>query len=434
VNPSDRLILVKASAALLALLFAPFDASAQDLNRPDRIPRKRYACGILVVRVKEGSIVDQLRLRPEGSDLFIVEVNDRLVPAVAGTPHQLADCTAIHDALSARGPIRLGLVVRTGGKRVLIELEVPEWDQGLIYQVKKMAGDPATYTFPGASKEIADAFESRHSYSEIERRVEVADFDRLKRDKEAKSRNPELGLKSLESFKAVQRKIRIDSGAASPLGKEEEEYVEARQDLANRYALRASECNAQKMYFEYFLAAMGADAMDGSSSAIAAAKRKLAALDEAVQRKLRVQASVESGVSLKAKRHVESGLAAAFGKMLGDEESTKNLEQARRAAFAAPEMSKADFDQWWNLLGGLDSLSDGEAKIGEPRRFEGRVVKPGPFTVFAAGEKKWVFEDKIGLRFDEGDVFIAVAVPDVVPGGLPEDVRSNTYVRLVVIR
>lgn len=428
---------MKASAALLAILLAPLDASAQEFNRPERIARRRYAAGILVTQVKQGSIVDKLRLRPQGSDLFIVEVNDRLVPAVAATPHQVADCTAIHDALSAKGPIRLGLVLRTGGRRVLIELEVPEWDQGLNYQIKRMGGEPATYTFPGATKEVADTYEIRHSYSEVERRVEVADFDRLKRDKEAKSRNPEIGLKSLDSFKAVQRKLRIDAGG-SPLGKEEEEYVEARQDIANRCALRASERNAQKMYFEYFLASMAADAIDGSSSGVAVVKRKLDALDENVKRRLRVTASVESGVSLKAKRYVDAALAATFGKILGDEESAKNLAPAKRAAFLAPEMSKSDFDQWWNLLGGLDSLPEpAELKEQDIYRFEGKVAKGGAFTRFTSGSgQTWVFEDKLGLKFEEGDVFIAIAVYEgkAVPETLPEDLKAFPFLRLVVIR
>jgi hypothetical protein len=82
----------------------------------------------------------------------------------------------------------------------------------------------------------------------------------------------------------------------------------------------------------------------------------------------------------------------------------------------------------------MDSLADGEPKPGEPRRFEGKVAKPGPFTIFATGDKKWVFEDKIGLKFDEGDVFIAVAVAEAAPEGCPEDLKAIPFVRLVVIR
>jgi hypothetical protein len=445
---------VKTPTALLALLLACLPSSAQELKKAEKILREKYPFA-LPVKVKDGSRIAALRLLPAGHELFVVSVNKRLI-ALAGenespglkTERKVAECTNLHEDLSHKGPIRLGLVMRKsgGGRGTFIELEMSDWDSGLIYAIKPWAHDATKYVMPGVTKEpVAEAFEQEIAYSEEERRVEIADFDRLRRDKEEKRKNPEAGLKSLESFKAAQRKLKIDEGA-EPKGDEEKEYREARIDIANRLSLRASEARARGDWFGYYRFATASAGRDGGMDpgpdgrpSVDAMNRKIAGLAADLKSKVRIQAASEATVALKEKRYLDCAVASKLAGQLGEGDAPQMLATAKKAAFSVAEMTKTEFDGWLGVLVSLPRFP-AEPKNGELYRAEGKVEKAGPFTLVKSGDVSWVFEDTAGLKFDAGDTFTAIGIPENrkakegEPDPRPEELRGYPFVRLVLIR
>jgi hypothetical protein len=449
---------LKGPAALLVFLTPTFAtaASAQEFNRPEKIVPERYVYGLPIVKIKEGSRLAALRLRPQGWDLFIVAVNKRRIPLVTdfdgpdpATQRKAADSTALHEDLAGKGPLQLTLVTKKGGntRGALIYIEFPEWDAGAVYHVKKWHHDLKKWVLPNATTEVGtEQFRYRHFYSELERRAEVADFERLARDKEEKRKNKDLALKSLESFKAGQRKLRMDEGSPAS-GEEEQLYRDARGEVANRMSRAAGECRIQKDWFECFRASILATGMRGSMNSsgrgnplIESMRKELTGLDVQTRGRLRAQAAAEGSAAFKDKRYVDAALAATLSQVLGDPEAASAFMSARRAGFSAAEMSKSDLDGWLSMLGGLNTMpAAGDLKENEVYRVDGKVEKGGPFTLVKSGRdgsQAWVFEDKQGLKFEAGDTFIAVGVYEgkKPPAAQPEELQGLPLIRLVVVR
>ncbi len=442
---------VRAVFLLTLLLHAP--AASQDFKRPEKMPKDRYVYGLPVVKMKEGSRVAALRFQPSGTELFVLAVNKRRVPLVTDfdgpqpeTLRNVADSTAIHEALSGKGAVQLVLLVKRAGapRGLLIEIEFADWDAGLVYHVKKWSHDHSKWVLPNATGEIGtEPFQFRCTYSELERKVEVADFERQRRDKDEKKKNPAAGLKSLESFRAVQRKLRIDEGSG-PNGNEERDYLDSRRDVANRLTARSAEWRIQNDWFEYFRAAVGASGLDGGmnqgargASSLETVKRHLDGLNAEMKSRLRAQAAAEAPAAFREKRYVDAAMAALLCNLLGDRGALKVISESKKAAFSASELPKAELDGWMGVLGGLSPLPPAaELKEGEVYRAEGKVEKAGAFTLVKSGDQSWVFEDKVGLKFDAGDTFLTVGFFDgkKPPATLPEELKPFPFLRLVVIR
>lgn len=438
----------RASACALLLLSLP--ASAQDFKRPERMPKDRYVHGLPIVKMKEGSRIAALRFQPSGTELFVLAVNKRRVPLVTDfdgpqpeTLPKVADSTAIHEALSGKGSVQLVLLVKRAGapRGLLIEIEFQDWDAGLVYHVKKWSHDHSKWVLPNATAEIGtEPFQYRCTYSELERKVEVADFERQRRDKDEKKKNPAAGLKSLESFRAVQRKLRIDEGSG-PNGNEERDYLDARRDIANRLTGRAAEWKIKMEWFEYFRCAVAASGYDGgmnsSDSSLETVKSTLDGLNAEMKSRLRAQAAAEAPAAFREKRYVDAAMAALLCNLLGDRGALKVISESKKAAFNTSELPKAELDGWLGVLEGIAPLpAAAELKEGEIYRAEGKVEQAGAFTLVKSGDENWVFEDKLGLKFDAGDTFLAVGFFDgkKPPATLPEELKPFPFLRLVAIR
>jgi hypothetical protein len=432
-------------SALPLLFLLAADARAQEFKPPEKIAKERFPLGLHVTKVKESSKFAALRFLPAGWDLFIVAVNGRRVVKVDGAARDrhLADCTDIHRDLTATAPVRLTFILKSlRNSPVLIELVMPSWDGGLVYPVRAWAGDSTKSYFPSLSAEVgSESFDTRRSYSDVERRVEITDFDRRRRDDAAKKKNPAIAIKDLEWFKAVQRRLRIDEGAEAE-GEEEELYKDARLDLADRLTVRAGACWKRKAWEDYFRATLESGGMLGGMNPKSRdpgffdrMKKSLGELDEDAKGRVRTKGTAEAQAALKEKRYLDAALKATLSRLAGDEEAVSVVRQARIAAFDAPEMPKTELDLWLCLLGGL--AAPAELTAGQAYRLDGIVEKAGAFTLMKTAKGapvRWVFEDKAGLKLEDGDAMLGVGVSLEPDPAMPEEFRTIPRMRLVLIR
>ncbi|HTF57516.1 MAG TPA: hypothetical protein VK661_09810, partial [Planctomycetota bacterium] len=386
-------------AAALLLLLLPVPASAQEFKKPVLIPKERYVFG-LPIEAKRGSKFAKLNLVPQGWELWLVAANDWRVQQVGDTDmkkpatiSKARDSTQIHKALSTAtdaNRLVLTIVVRRPGnsRGILVEVTFTGWDARLNYSVRKWSQDENSFIFPTASSQVgSEPFTARVQYTEKERLEEVAEYDLRKREEAEARKNPGAPLKDRESYRIVQRKLRLDAGLEKA-GPADEAYQLERQLRAGELLTRAENGLTQKAWFDCHRAARAGTALDPFSKRLPAILSQLRTavekLDPEERGKIRAKVLAEVTVELKEKDLVAAAEGAAFCAWLSDadKEAARFITQARKAAFGAEEMSKDDFDGWSGILGGFPDLPPAtDFKEGEIYRAWGKVARAGNFTL-----------------------------------------------------
>jgi len=435
---------------LLFLLGSP--ALSQEFKPAAPIAKERYIYG-MPVSVKKGSRFSKLNLVPGGWELWIVEAN-------GARPFQFGDndqpnptilekaraCTRFHEALSAEGGgMDLTLVVRRPGnsKGILVRVAIEGWDAGFDYIWRKWRQDPKLIILPLASTQVgSESYTARVDYREKERLDEVAAYERKKREEADDRRLPGSPLKNRESFQIVQRQLMLDAGIEKATAADDA-YFASRRLKSEECQRRGTDRLQKKEYFEAHRLLRLSAALSGDKSAGGGAdsvKAAIAPLDAEDRNKLRTKALQEAmAASKESLADAAEGAAFCLFMNEGDKEAAKILQQSRKKAFGAKDMTKADLDRWIAILGPLADLpASSEPKEDGIYRVSGKVARAGPFTLVenAKSGTRFVFEDKASLKFDVGDFFMLVGVCDggKPPAAMPEDLKAHPLLRLVVIR
>ncbi len=434
---------------ILTALMLPVFLGAQEFKDARLIDKERYIYG-MPVSAKKGSRLAKLNLVPGGWELWVVEAN-------GARPFQFGDmdqpnptilekaraCTRVHEALSAeKGRMELTIVVRRPGnsRGILVQVAFEEWDTGLEYIWRKWKQDPKLIILPLASTQVgSEPYTARVDYTEQERLEEVAAHE-LKKREESEERKG-TPLKSRESFQITQRRLRLDTGLQKA-EKQDDGYLAARRSRGQDLYRQADERSLGKDWFEAHRLARAAAVFDTQAAGIVdRVKAAVAPLGPEDRGKLRKKVLTQA-LAEGRENPVRTAEGAAFCLLLNaeDKEAAKILAQSREKAFGAKEMSKDDLDRWIGVLGPLSDIpAAAELKEDVIYRLTGKVVKAGPFTLVESGKGgavKWVFEDKAGLKFAEGDTFTLVGFSDGAkpPTTMPEDLRQLPFLRLVVVR
>ena len=436
--------------ALIPLLVA---VHPQEFKPAAPIEKERYVYG-LPVTAKKGSRFSKLNLVPGGWELWVVEVN-------GARPFQFGDmdqpnptilekaraCTRVHQALSAeKSSVELTIVVRRPGnsRGILVKVAFSDWDTSLEYAWRKWRQDPKLFILPQASTQAgSEPYVARVEYTEAERLAEVAEYELRKKEEAEERKSPGAPLKSRETFRIAQRKLRLDAGIEKPVAADDG-YLASRREKAGELQRRASERMEKRDLFEAHRLARHSMALDKGGTAattVDSVKAALGPLDPEERGRLRAKVLQQSVAEVREKNFAEAAEGAAFCLFMADtdKEAAKILSQTRKAAFGEKEMTKSDLDRWVGILGPLAELpSSSELKEDVIYRVSGKVARAGPFTLVESPKtaSKFVFEDKAGLKFDVDDTFTLVAVFDGAkpPTSMPEDLRSHPFLRLVVIR
>jgi hypothetical protein len=442
-----------AAAGMLALLILP-PAFAQEFKPAGLIEKERYVFG-LPVGARKGSRFAKLNLVPSGWELWVVAVNGTKVEQFGDTDmakpvivEKARACTEIHEALSndkGSGQMVLTIVVRRPGnsRGILVEVSFPGWDAGLEYPWRKWRQNPQMIILPTASSAVgAEPYTARVTYTEAERLEEVAEYELRKREEAEDKKTP---LKLRESFRIAQRRLRLDAGIQKP-DRADDAYLETRRSKSQDLLKRAEERLGKKDWFEAHRLARAATALDISGDrgkgVVDRVKAGLAPLDADDRARLRAKVLTQAMAEVKERNLVEAGEGATFCLLLteGDKEAAKILNQTRRAAFGGTEIAKTNLDRWIGVLGELPEIGSGTGlKEDVVYRVTGKVARAGPFTLVDSGKDgsmKWVFEDKAGLKFAEGETFTLVAVFEGAkpPTALAEDLKMHPVLRVIVVR
>jgi hypothetical protein len=421
--------------------------SAQEFKEARLVEKERYVYG-LPVSVKKGSRFSKLNLVPGGWELWIVEAN-------GARPFQFGDmdqpnptivqkaqaCTRLHEALSSdKGSMNLTIVVRRPGnsRGILVKVAIEEWDQGFEYIWRKWRQDPSLIILPLASTQVGtESYTARVDYTEQERLAEVAEYE-LKKGEEAAEKKG-TPLKSRESFQLTQRRLRLDAGLQKA-EKADDAYLAARRAKGQDLYRQAQDRAEKKEWFDAHRFARAAAVFDaGAAGIVDRVKSALAPLGPEDRGKLKKK-TLTQALAEGRENPVRAAEGAAFCLLLNpdDKEAAKILDQTRVKAFGAKEMAKEDLDRWIGVLGPLTDLPVAkDLKEDVVYRVTGKVMRAGPFTlVESAKAGKWVFEDKAGIKFEEGDSFILVATfePGKPPGSMPEDLKEHPFLRVIAVR
>jgi hypothetical protein len=437
---------------LIALLLA-LPATAQEFKPAAAIEKERYTYG-LPVTAKKDSRFRKLNLVPGGWELWLVEVN-------GARPFQFADAdqpnptilekaqqsTRVHKALSddKGGQTVVTVVVRRPGnsRGILLQVTFPGWDAGLDYAWRPWKQNPKLFILPQASTQVgSESYPARIDYAEAERLEEVAAYELRKREEAEERKTPGAPLKSRETYRIAQRKLRLDAGFEKPVAADDA-YFASRSSKAADLQKRAAERMEKRDLFEAHRLGRAAMAFDkgASGSTVESVKSAIGPMDADDRGKLRAKVLQQAVAQVREKHLADGAEGAAFCLLLTetDKDAAKILLQTRKAAFGEKEMTKEDLDRWVGILGPLTDLtSKVELKEDGIYRVSGKVERAGSFTLVDSPKDgiKWVFEDKAGLKFDAGDSFTLIGVfdGDKSPTAMPEDLRQLPFLRVVVIR
>jgi len=437
----------------LLVLFA-VSSHAQEFKPAAPIEKERYTYG-LPVTAKKDSRFRKLNLVPGGWELWVVEVDgarpfqfgdmDQPNPTIVEKAQQ---STRVHKALSDEkgGQTVVTVVVRRPGnsRGILLRVTLPAWDAGFEYAWRPWRQNPKLFILPQASTQVgSEPYAARIDYTEAERLEEVAAYELRKREEAEERKSPGAPLKSRESFRNAQRQLRLDAGLEKPTASDDG-YFATRRAKGAELMRRASERLEKKDWFEAHRLGRAAGSLnkDGGANTIAdQVKAGIGPLDPDEKNRLRTKVLQQAVAESRERRFVEAAECGAFCLLLSpsDKEAAKILQQTRRAAFGDKEMSKTELDRWIGVLGALTELSPKAAPVEDVVYLVGgKVARAGAFTLVenAKTGAKFVFEDKAGLKFDEGDTFTLVGMldPGKPPASMPDDLKAHPLLRLVVIR